>query len=135
MLKRCAPLVEQIAETEDALTLSYLEGDEITVEELKAALRRATVTGKVTPVFCGSSLRNKGVQPLLDAVMDYLPSPADIPPVMGIHPQTGHESSRPAEDDAPTSALVFKIVIRPLCWATGIYQSVFRQDHSGVHGV
>ena len=98
MQKKCVhTLVEQIAETEDTLTLRYLEGDEISVDELKAALRKATITGKITPVFCGSSLRNKGVQPLLDGVIDYLPSPADVPPVEGIHPHTGHEVERPAE--------------------------------------
>jgi elongation factor G len=106
-------LLEQIAETEDSLTMRYLEGDEISVEELKAALRKATIAGNITPVFCGSALRNKGVQALLDGVIDYLPSPADIPPVNGIHPHTGHEVSRAAEDDAPMSALVFKIVSDP----------------------
>jgi elongation factor G len=106
-------LVEQIAETEDTLTLRYLEGDNIPVSELKDALRKATLAGKITPVFCGSSLRNKGVQPLLDGVIDYLPSPADIPPVIGIHPHTGHEVQRPSEDDASMSALVFKIVSDP----------------------
>jgi elongation factor G len=106
-------LMEKIAETEDVLTMRYLEGDEISVEELKVALRKATITGKITPVFCGSSLRNKGVQPLLDGVVDFLPSPADVPPVEGIHPNTGHMVERPAEDDAPMSALVFKIVSDP----------------------
>ncbi len=106
-------LLEQIAETEDALTMRYLEGDEISVDDLKVALRKATIDGIITPVFCGSSLRNKGVQPLLDGVIDYLPSPADIPPVTGIHPHTGHEVQRSAEDDAPMSALVFKIVSDP----------------------
>ncbi|NJD58007.1 MAG: elongation factor G [Anaerolineales bacterium] len=106
-------LLEQIAETDDILTMRYLEGDEIAVDELKAALRKATITGKITPVFCGSSLRNKGVQLLLDGVIDYLPSPADIPPVEGIHPHTGHTVERPAVDDAPMSALVFKIVSDP----------------------
>ena len=106
-------LVEQIAETDDALTMRYLEGDEIPVDDLKRVLRKATIAGKITPVFCGSALRNKGVQPLLDGVVDYLPSPADIPPVVGIHPHTHHEVQRPAEDDAPMSALVFKIVSDP----------------------
>jgi elongation factor G len=106
-------LIEQIAETEDTLTMRYLEGEEISIDDLKHALRKATLSGKVTPVFCGSSLRNKGVQPLLDGVIDFLPSPADIPPVTGIHPHTGHEVSRPAEDDAAMSALVFKIVSDP----------------------
>jgi elongation factor G len=93
--------------------MRYLEGDEIAIEDLKIALRKATIAGKITPVFCGSSLRNKGVQPLLDGVIDYLPSPADIPPVTGIHPHTGHEVQRPAEDDTSMSALVFKIVSDP----------------------
>jgi elongation factor G len=106
-------LLEQIAETDDELTMRYLEGENISVDELKAALRKATLAGKITPVFCGSSLRNKGVQPLLDGVIDYLPSPADIPPVTGIHPHTGHEVLRPAEDNASMSALVFKIVSDP----------------------
>ena len=108
-----AHLIEQIAETDDNLTMRYLEGDEISVDDLKSALRKATIIGKITPVFCGSSLRNRGVQPLLDGVVDFLPSPQDIPPVIGIHPHTGHEVQRPAEDDAPMSALVFKIVSDP----------------------
>jgi elongation factor G len=106
-------MIEKIAETDDDLTLKYLEGDEISVEELKAGLRQAVLAGDVTPVYCGSSLRNKGVQPVLDAVIDYLPSPADIPPVKGQHPKTEEELERPAEDDAPLSALVFKIVTDP----------------------
>ena len=96
-----ARMVEQIAETDDELTMKYLEGEQISEEELKAALRRAVIAGKATPVFCGSSLRNKGVQPVLDAVIDYLPSPVDIPPVKGTHPRTEEEIERPAEDDAP----------------------------------
>ncbi len=108
-----AQMVENIAETDDQLTSMFLEGDEISVEALKAALRRAVIAGKVTPVFCGSSLRNKGVQPVLDAVIDFLPAPSDIPPVIGEHPKTGAEVIRPARDDAPLSALVFKIVTDP----------------------
>jgi len=106
-------MVEQIAETDEELTVKYLEADEISVEELKAALRRATIADKVTPVFCGSSLRNKGVQPVLDAVIDYLPAPSDIPPVAGTNPRTQEEVKYPAEDTAPLSALVFKIVTDP----------------------
>jgi elongation factor G len=106
-------LIEQVAETDDELTLKYLEGQEISEDELKAALRRAVLSGKATPVYCGSSLRNKGVQPLLDGVVDFLPSPADVPPVQGIHPRTGEPLERPAQDDAPMSALVFKIVTDP----------------------
>ena len=106
-------MVEQIAETDDELTLKYLEGDQITPEELRAALRRAVLDNKATPVYCGSALRNKGVQPLLDGVLDFLPSPLDVPPVHGFHPKTGDELSRATDDDAPLSALVFKIVTDP----------------------
>ena len=106
-------MIEQIAETDDELTYKYLEGDLITLEELKKGLRRAVLAGKATPVYCGSSLRNKGVQPLLDAVVDYLPSPDDVPPVVGIQPRTEEEVERPAEDDAPLSGLIFKIVSDP----------------------
>ena len=108
-----ARLVEQIAETDDELTLKYLEGQEIAEDELKAALRRAVISGKATPVYCGSSLRNKGVQLLLNGVIDYLPSPQDMPPVKGVHPRTEEPQERPPRDDAPLSALVFKIVTDP----------------------
>jgi elongation factor G len=106
-------LVESIAETDDELTLKYLEGEEITIDELKSALRKAVIAGLITPVFCGTSLRNKGVQPLLDAVVDYLPSPLDIPAVRGFKPSTDEEIERTADDTAPFSALVFKIVTDP----------------------
>ncbi len=106
-------MVEQIAETDDDLTMKYLEGEDISVEELKAALRSAVIRGDLTPVYCGSSLKNKGVQPLLDAVVDFLPSPLDIAEVRGINPNTDEEVTRPPSDDAPLSALVFKIVTDP----------------------
>jgi elongation factor G len=106
-------MVEQIAETDDELTLKYLDGEEITLDELKAAMRRAVISGAITPVFCGTSLRNKGVQPLLDAIIDYLPSPLDIPPVWGIHPSDEEEVSREVDDAEPFSALIFKIVTDP----------------------
>lgn len=106
-------MLEQIAETDDDLTLKYLEGEEITKDELKAALRRAVIENKATPAYCGSSLRNKGVQPLLNAVVEYLPSPLDVPDVKGMDPASGEEINRPPEDDAPLSALVFKIVTDP----------------------
>jgi len=105
-----ADLIERIAELDDVLMMKYLEGEAITLDEMKAALRSAVLANKVTLVYCGSSLKNKGVQPLLDAVVDYLPSPLDVPDVLGTHPKTGDEISRPPEDDAPMSALVFKIV-------------------------
>ncbi len=106
-------LIERIAELDDVLTVKYLESEPISVEELKAALRRATLQNRATPVFCGSSLKNKGVQPVLDAVIDYLPSPEDMPAVQGTNPENDLVVDRPAEDDAPLSALVFKIVTDP----------------------
>ena len=92
--KARALLIEHIAETDDALTLKYLEGDAMSVDELKAALRRAVIDLHATPVFCGSSLRNKGVQLMLDAVIDYLPAPSDIPPVKGTDLRKGTEIER-----------------------------------------
>jgi elongation factor G len=110
---RRAQMVEQVAELDETLTLKYLEGHEISVEELKAALRRETIHGKATPVLCGSALKNKGVQILLDAVVDYLPSPLDLPPHHGVHPATGEDQARGADENEPLSALVFKIVSDP----------------------
>jgi elongation factor G len=106
-------LVELIAETDEELTMRYLEEDEISVEELKAALRAATVSGKLVPVLCGSSLKNKGVQLMLDAIVDYLPSPLDVPPVTGTDPRTGEEIVRNVDPNEPFSALVFKIAADP----------------------
>jgi elongation factor G len=108
-----ATLVERIAETNDDLTHRYLEGGQISNEELKAALRQATIKGQLVPVFCGTSLRNKGVQPILDAILDYLPSPLDIPAITGANPDTGEVETRQADDKAPFSALIFKIVTDP----------------------
>jgi elongation factor G len=108
-----AKMVEAIAETDDELTLKYLEGQEIGLSELRAALRRAVIANKCTAVFCGSSLRNKGVQLVLDAVIDYLPSPLEIPPVKGTNPNTDEVVVRPADTKAPLAALVFKIVSDP----------------------
>jgi elongation factor G len=106
-------MVEAIAETDEDLTLKYLEGEEISVEELKTALRKAVIENKATPVFAGSALKNKGMQPVLDGVLDFLPSPLDIPPVKGFNPKTDEEIERPVDEDAPLSALVFKIVTDP----------------------
>ena len=108
-----AKMVEAIAETDDELTLKYLEGHAISVPELRTALRKAVLANKCTPVFCGSSLRNKGVQLVLDAVIDYLPSPLDMPPVKGTDPRTGEEVLRSPDPEAPLAALVFKIVSDP----------------------
>jgi elongation factor G len=106
-------LVELIAETDEELTMRYLEDDEISVEELKAALRAATVSGKLVPVLTGSALKNKGVQLMLDAIVDYLPSPLDVPPVTGTDPRTGEEVIREVDPNGPFSALVFKIAADP----------------------
>ncbi len=107
-------MVEKIAELDDNLTVKYLEGAEISIDELKSALRKAIVENKAYPVLCGSSLKNKGVQVLLDAVIDYLPSPAEIPPVKGSEPGSSELTIElPPKDDAPLSALVFKIVTDP----------------------
>ena len=106
-------MVEKISETDDALTNKYLEGKEMTIEELRAALRRATLASKLVPVFCGSALKNKGVQLMLDGVVDYLPSPLDMPPVKGINPKNGAEEIREAKDDAPFAALAFKLQTDP----------------------
>jgi elongation factor G len=106
-------MVEKIAELDDELIVKYLDGDEISVDELKAGLRREVINSLATPVFCGTSLHNKGVQPVLDAVIDYLPSPCDVHPVKGTDLITNEEVSFPTEDNAPLTALVFKIVTDP----------------------
>jgi elongation factor G len=106
-------LVEKIAETDDKLAEKFLEGQELTLPELKKALRQATLKGDLIPVLCGSALKNKGVQLVLDAVVDYLPSPLDLLPVSGHDPKTEAEIKREAKDDAPFSALVFKIATDP----------------------
>ncbi|HQY32261.1 MAG TPA: GTP-binding protein, partial [Thermomicrobiales bacterium] len=106
-------MIERIAETDDELTLLYLEGEEISNEQLSRALRRATIANRLVPVLCGTALRNKGVQPMLDATVRYLPSPLDVPPVVGVDPITGEEVIRHADPSEPFSALVFKIVTDP----------------------
>ena len=119
-------MVEAICERDDALLGKYLHGQEIPLEELRAALRRETIALKLVPVLCGASFKNKGVQPLLDAVLDYLPSPADIPPVEGLHPETNAPIARAADDDAPFAALVFKLVTDPY-----VGQLAFLRVYSG----
>ncbi len=106
-------VLEQIVETDDDLMTRYLEGGEIPTADLRRALRRATIQGTLVPVLCGSALRNKGVQPLLDAIVDYLPSPLDIPPVEGENPRTGEVETRPADVNAPLAALAFKVASDP----------------------
>jgi len=106
-------VLEQIVETDDDLMTRYLEGEEIPAADLRRALRRATIAGTLVPVLCGSALRNKGIQPLLDAIVDYLPSPLDIPPVEGENPRTGEVETRPADVNAPLAALAFKVASDP----------------------
>ncbi|MGZ5444120.1 MAG: elongation factor G [Thermoanaerobaculia bacterium] len=119
-------LVESIAESHDELLEKYLSGQTLELAELKAALREATIAQKITPVLCGTAFKNKGVQPLLDAVVDYLPSPLDIPPVKGVNPDDESFMERPADDDAPFSALVFKIMTDPF-----VGQLAFFRVYSG----
>jgi len=106
-------LVERVAETDERLTLKFLEGEPIEPSEVRTALRRATLEGRLVPVLCGAALRNRGVQPLLDAVIYYLPSPLDIPPIRGVNPKTGKEEVRSADRKEPFAALAFKIVSDP----------------------
>ena len=106
-------MIDAIAETDDDIMMKYLEGEEISVEELKAALRKAVIANQLFPVLCGSSYKNKGVQMLLDAVIDYMPAPIDIPPIKGVVPGTEEETTRPSSDEEPFSALAFKIMADP----------------------
>ncbi len=106
-------LIEKIVENDEDLMNRYLEGEEISIDDLRKNLRKATIEGKIIPVFCGSALRNKGVQFLLDGIVDYLPSPLDLPPVKGFDPKTGEEIERKASDDEPFTALAFKVATDP----------------------
>jgi elongation factor G len=115
-------LIETVAEGDDDLMMKYLEGEEITNEELKAAIRKETIECKLNPVFCGSSYKNKGIQPLLDAVVDYMPAPTDIESIKGINPETGEEDSRPTSDNEPFAALAFKIATDPFVGKLGFFR-------------
>ena len=108
-----AELVEHVAETDEELMMKYLEGEELTIDEIKKGIRTATINVTMIPVCCGTSYRNKGVQKLLDAVVDYMPSPLDIPAIKGINPNTEAEEERPADDNGPFSALAFKVMTDP----------------------
>ena len=134
-------LIESVVETDEALFEKYLEGEEITEAEIKAALRQATIDNKIVPVVCGTSFKNKGVQKLLDAIIDYMPSPLDVPAIRGVNPDTEEEEARESSDEAPFSALAFKIMTDPyvgkLCFlrvysgvleaGTAVYNPVKRQ--------
>ena len=106
-------LIEAVAETDEDLMMKYLEGEELTKEEIKAALRKATISNEIVPVTCGSSYKNRGVQKLLDAIVDYMPAPTDVPAIKGTNPETGEEEERISSDDEPFSALAFKIMTDP----------------------
>ena len=135
-------LIEAVAETDEDLMMKYLDGEELTKEEIKAALRKATINNEIVPVTCGSSYKNRGVQKLLDAIVDYMPAPTDIPAIRGTNPETGEEEDRIASDDQPFSALAFKIMTDPyvgkLCFfrvysgkldaGTTVYNSVKDQN-------
>ena len=120
-------LIEAVAETDEELMMKYLEGEEITEAELKAAIRKATINVEFFPVLCGSAFKNKGVQMMLDAVIDYLPSPLDIPAIKGINPDTDEEVERPASDEEPFAALAFKIMTDPF-----VGRLTFFRVYSGV---
>ena len=106
-------LVESVAETDEELMMKFLEGEELTVKEIKTVIRKETIAGRMVPMLCGSAYRNKGVQMMLDAVLDYMPSPLDIPPIKGVNPDTGEEDVRHTSDAEPFSALAFKIMADP----------------------
>jgi len=117
-----AELVERIVETDDVLMQAFIEGKEVATDTLKRALRAAVIANKIFPVLTGSSLKNKGVQLVLDAVVDYLPSPLDVPTAKGTNPDTGVEEDRPATDDAPFSSLVFKLQVDPFVGALSFFR-------------
>ena len=120
-------MIESIAETDEALFEKYCGGEEIAADELKKALRTATIENKIVPVVCGTSYRNKGVQKLLDAIVDYMPAPTDVPHIKGINPETDEEEERPSSDDAPFAALAFKIMTDPYVGKLCFFRSCFHQ--------
>ena len=135
-------LLEHVAEQDEELLMKYLDGEELTIDEIKSCIRKSTIANHMVPVCCGSSYRNKGVQKLLDAVVDYMPAPTDVPDIKGVNPDTEEEESRPSSDDAPFAALAFKIMTDPyvgkLCFfrvysgtvdaGTSVYNSVKKNN-------
>ena len=119
-------LMEAVAESDEELLMKYLEGEELSEAEIKKAIRETTIAGKMVPVCCGSSYKNKGVQPLLDAIVDFMPSPIDIPPIKGVKPDTDIEEERPSDDNGPFSALAFEIMVDPF-----VGKLVFFRVYSG----
>ena len=126
-------LLEAVAEQDESLLPKYVEGKEISEQEIRTAIRKATLALKITPVLCGASFRNKGVQPLLDAIVEYLPSPVDLPPVIGVNPKSGEEEKRSPDDKEPLAALVFKLVADPyvgqLCYFR-MYSGIIKSGSS-----
>jgi len=120
-------LMEAVAEQDEELMMKYLDGEELTEEEIRVALRKGVIANAIVPVVCGSSYKNKGVQPMIDAVVDYMPSPVDIPAIKGTNPDTGEEDERPADDNAPMSALAFKIATDPF-----VGRLAFTRVYSGI---
>ena len=135
-------LLEHVAEQDEELLMKYLDGEELTIEEIKSCIRKSTIANHMVPVCCGTSYRNKGVQKLLDAVVDYMPDPTDVPDIKGVNPDTEEEETRPSSDDAPFAALAFKIMTDPyvgkLCFfrvysgtvdaGSSVYNSVKRNN-------
>ena len=128
-----AKLVEAVAECDEELMMKYLEGEEITIPEIKKVLREQTIKGEMHPVFCGSAYKNKGVQLMLDGVIDYMPSPLDIPAIKGVNPYTDKEEERPASDNAPFSALAFKIMADPYVGKLAFFRVYSGTLDSGSH--
>lgn len=126
-------ICEAAAEASDELMEKYLGGEELTIEEIKAAIRKQTIDCKLFPVFCGSAYKNKGIQMLLDAVIDYLPSPLDVPPVKGTDPKTEEEIERPADDKAPLAALAFKIMADPFVGKLAYFRVYSGEMHQGTY--
>ncbi|BAH05231.1 elongation factor G [Clostridium kluyveri] len=120
-------LIEAISELDEDIMMKYLEGEELTEEEIISAIRKGVISNKIVPVLCGSSYKNKGVQPMIDAVVDFMPSPLDIPPIKGTDPETGEETDRPADDNQPLSALAFKIATDPF-----VGKLAFTRIYSGI---
>ncbi len=120
-------LLEHVAEQDEALMEKYFSGEELTIEEIKSCIRKSTIANTMVPVTCGTSYKNKGVQKLLDAIVDYMPSPLDVPPIKGINPETGEEEERPSSDDEPFAALAFKIATDPF-----VGKLTFFRVYSGV---
>lgn len=120
-------LMEAISETDEELMMKYLDGEELTVEEMKVALRKATIANEIVPVMCGTSYKNKGVQPMIDAVVEYLPSPLDVESIKGVNPETQEEDVRHSSDDEPMAALAFKIMTDPF-----VGRLAFTRVYSGV---